>query len=129
VIAALRSRGLWKTAGRQEGRFPRKVHRQLPDDPDPGALKRTEAALAITGTSSIACEFHIFLLANYPRLVRGSPKSGNFSTLYARTSLRAHARATGNRYIPDMSIGVRRRVNAAGKFNRQFLAYHYHLVG
>jgi putative DNA primase/helicase len=47
VIAALRSRAAWETAGRQEGRFPRTVHRRLPDDPDPDALKRTEAALAI----------------------------------------------------------------------------------
>jgi putative DNA primase/helicase len=47
VIAALRSCGAWETAGRQEGRFPRKVHRLLSDDPDPDALKRTESALAI----------------------------------------------------------------------------------
>jgi putative DNA primase/helicase len=54
VIAALRSRGAWETAGRQEGRFPRKVHRRLPDDPDPDALKRTEAALAIWQASQPA---------------------------------------------------------------------------
>ena len=47
VIAALRSRGAWETAGRQEGRFPRKVRRRLPNEPDPDALKRTEAALAV----------------------------------------------------------------------------------
>ena len=47
VIAALRSRRYGKSPGRQEGRFPRKVRRRLPNEPDPDALKRTEAALAI----------------------------------------------------------------------------------
>ena len=54
VIAALRSRGAWETEGRHDGRSPRKVHRRLPDEPDPDALKRTEAALAIWQASQPA---------------------------------------------------------------------------
>ena len=54
MIAALRSRGAWETAGRQKGRFPRKVHRRLTDDPDRDAPKRTEAALAIWKASQLA---------------------------------------------------------------------------
>jgi hypothetical protein len=47
VIAALRSRGAWETTGRRERQFSRKVDRRVLDEPDPDALKRTEAALAI----------------------------------------------------------------------------------
>ena len=48
VIAALRARGLWETE-RPTCRPLRRasVDRQLADEPDPDALKRTEAALAI----------------------------------------------------------------------------------
>ncbi len=47
VIAALRSRGLWATDGRHAGRALHNVHRRLHARPDPNALTRTEAALAI----------------------------------------------------------------------------------
>jgi putative DNA primase/helicase len=54
VIAALRSRGVWETEGRHEGRSLRKNGRRLPAAPDPDALKRTEAALAIWQASQHA---------------------------------------------------------------------------
>jgi putative DNA primase/helicase len=54
VIAALRSRGIWETKDRYEGRSRLKADRRLPDEPDPDALKRTEAALAIWQASQHA---------------------------------------------------------------------------
>jgi putative DNA primase/helicase len=47
VIAALRSRGLWAADGRHAGRAPHNVHRRLHAQPEPEALTRTEAALAL----------------------------------------------------------------------------------
>jgi putative DNA primase/helicase len=47
VIAALQKRGLWETTGKTADRFARKHHRRFSSEPDPNALKRTEAALAI----------------------------------------------------------------------------------
>jgi putative DNA primase/helicase len=47
VIAALHSRGLWPTNGWQRRRSPHNVHRRLHARPEPEALKRTEAALAV----------------------------------------------------------------------------------
>jgi hypothetical protein len=54
VIAALCSRGIWETEGRQQGRSPRKDGRRPSAAPDPDALKRTEAALAIWQASQRA---------------------------------------------------------------------------
>jgi putative DNA primase/helicase len=54
VIAALCSRGIWKTEGRQQGRSPRKDGRRPSAAPDPDALKRTKAALAIWHASQRA---------------------------------------------------------------------------
>ena len=54
VIAALRSRGAWETAGRHERRSLRKISRRPPAAPDPDAVKRTEAALAIWQASQLA---------------------------------------------------------------------------
>jgi hypothetical protein len=56
VIAALRERGVWETTGRSEGRFVRKHRQRIPDGPNPDALKRTEAALAIWQASRPAEE-------------------------------------------------------------------------
>jgi putative DNA primase/helicase len=53
VIAALRSRGLWETKGRHEGRSPRNNGRR-PAEPDPDALKRTEVALGLWQASQPA---------------------------------------------------------------------------
>jgi putative DNA primase/helicase len=53
VIAALRSRGVWETKGRHEGRSLRKDVRLLAAS-DPDTLQRTEAALAIWRASQAA---------------------------------------------------------------------------
>jgi putative DNA primase/helicase len=47
VIAALRARGLWETARKTVGPVAGRHHRQVRNEPDPEALERTEAALAI----------------------------------------------------------------------------------
>jgi putative DNA primase/helicase len=54
VIAALCSRGIWETEGRQQGRSPRKDGRRPSAAPDPDALKRTEVAFAIWHASQPA---------------------------------------------------------------------------
>jgi hypothetical protein len=54
VIAALRSRGVWETEGRHDGRSPRKSVRRLPSALGPDILKRTEAALAFWQASQAA---------------------------------------------------------------------------
>jgi len=54
VIAALRSRGVWETEGRHDGRSPRKSVRRLPSALGPDILKRTEAALAFWQASQPA---------------------------------------------------------------------------
>jgi putative DNA primase/helicase len=54
VIAALCSRGIWETEGRQQGRSPRKDSRRPSAAPDPDAQKRTEAAFAIWQASQPA---------------------------------------------------------------------------
>jgi putative DNA primase/helicase len=54
VIAALRSRGVWETEGRHDGRSPRKSVRRLPAALGPDILKRTEAALAFWQASQPA---------------------------------------------------------------------------
>jgi hypothetical protein len=47
VIAALCSRGIWETEGRQQGRSPRQNGRQPVGEPAQDAFKRTEAALGL----------------------------------------------------------------------------------
>jgi putative DNA primase/helicase len=47
VIAILRQRGLWETTRTSWGRFARKRKDRVPDETDPDARKRSEAALAI----------------------------------------------------------------------------------
>jgi DNA primase len=47
VIAALRSRGAWNADGRRQTQSEHKNDRRCSAEPDPGDLKRTEAALAI----------------------------------------------------------------------------------
>jgi putative DNA primase/helicase len=47
VIAALRARGIWKTAGQGEARFWRNADRQPPAESDRDVMKRIEKALAV----------------------------------------------------------------------------------
>src|SRR5208282_3997659 len=47
VIAALRTRGLWETAWKTLGGSASKHHRRVRNEPDPDAVERTGAALAI----------------------------------------------------------------------------------
>jgi putative DNA primase/helicase len=54
VIAALQKRGLWETTGKTADCFARKHHCRFSSEPDPNALKRTEAALAIWQASQPA---------------------------------------------------------------------------
>ena len=54
VIGALRSRGVWATEGRREGRSLRYNGSRLPAAPDPDTLKRTEGALALWQASQPA---------------------------------------------------------------------------
>jgi putative DNA primase/helicase len=54
VIGALRSRGVWATEGRREGRSLRYNGSRLPAAPDPDNLKRTEGALALWQASQPA---------------------------------------------------------------------------
>ncbi len=54
VIGALRSRGVWATEGRHEGRSLRYNGSRLPAAPDPDTLKRTEGALALWQASQPA---------------------------------------------------------------------------
>jgi putative DNA primase/helicase len=80
VITALRSRGLWKSPGRWEGRFARKIRLQHLDNPDPEALKRSNAALRVWEASQPAEGTQV---ATYLRL-RGL-------NLLLPTALRFHA--------------------------------------
>ena len=43
VIAILRQRGLWKATRKSWGRFARKSHVRVSDEPDANAVKRSEA--------------------------------------------------------------------------------------
>jgi hypothetical protein len=65
--------------------------------------------------SSRPCSLAVLYCPPSLRQGLGSRKSGNFSY--------PNARATGARNIPHMSIRMRRRKNAAGKFNRQLGKY------
>lgn len=51
VIAALSERGLWDATGKCAGRIAYKRRNNLATEPDPDAMARTEAALAIWPTS------------------------------------------------------------------------------
>ena len=51
VIAALSERGLWYATGKHPGRIAHKRQKNLSPKPDPDAMARTEAALAIWRTS------------------------------------------------------------------------------
>jgi hypothetical protein len=44
VIAILRQRGFWETTRKSRGRFARKRHDRVSDEPDADAVKRSEAA-------------------------------------------------------------------------------------
>ena len=54
VIAALRTRGLWETAWKTLGGSASKHHRRVRNEPDPDAVERTGAALAIWRASQPA---------------------------------------------------------------------------
>ena len=54
LIAALRERRLWEATGKPSGRLARKRQCPVPNEPDPEAVRRTEAALAIWQASQQA---------------------------------------------------------------------------
>jgi putative DNA primase/helicase len=116
VIAALRSRGAWEAAGRQEGRFPRKVHRQLPDDPDPDALKRTEAALAIWQSAVPADGTLVETYMRSRGLSKPPPSSLRFhpGLKHPAGSIWPAMIALVTRGVDDVPIGVHRTFLAGG---------------
>jgi putative DNA primase/helicase len=78
VIAALRSCRVWNTEGHHEGRSLRKTDHRRITAPDPEALKRTEAALAIWNASRPAVGTPVAIYLRSRGLIASPPPAIRF---------------------------------------------------